>query len=868
MSNPVLTIGDTIPLPAPKVVRTTFTKVVYCEEKMGLYGKDQFDPTYTTFDPTKLGNEFYLFVRMDNALSATGLPPGTKPDFVTGTPTTGSWSSLKEAPSGFITAVKSVMPRIIVPSDILVDNGLKTYPNDLAKAAYKDGAVWKDLFNWELMTLNGVGIPLTDTFKYAQIAGFRSSQYVSSKAKDDTVAENIMVMKLENPSNPPLGSSHDWLKADSSNLVVGGAFVLMLNIVPSRAATADPADVAKKKWKVTIEFGEVVIIMDDTGSTEVSIGDTVPPVPYADHNTTKVNLAQGKGKMGPPQVEHIHEKDPYILLVYPVWNGLVIASGVQDAYATVFSSSYFVPKLKKVSILQTPYSIPFDPQAPAAIEVKCGTASTNPDWVLVDFGSKMTLTAENCRFDVAYVPCFFSKKMWFDEWRVYSKDQPPDISYTFDVYPIWTKNNTAADLMPAGTGPTIITTAFASTTPNTDYGYEKWRLEQDHYNRVSGEVFASIYRVTETNNNPIKNKNGNFDIVFTPDPDVGDPTPTGSWHDYVQSASVSIGLDGSNGQLTVDKYGIAGQFTIADQSIGAITLDVTTGANDTPDIGSIFQGLGMGIADSRNSGGATWTVPLIGLEKKLEDITLIMAPFVDGGTLQDIADYLCDFAGVIPDYGFANPAVQAGATNDIKAVRFDWKAGTTVKQALDELMADIDHWYVVRDGKVYFYELDGLTGLPTTGLGTDWEPTYPNTKVVMYDTTPDFEDMRNEIVVMGMEQKIDGEGTEVANLPSDIMMAVKNGYATTPDIPWTRILTYPVPSLVSAPAMPVFNALADKLAARYSIYELLGKTSIPGNAKIRPYDQWGDFVIMTVTQTLDFKAKTWTTELEFMRKTR
>jgi hypothetical protein len=279
----------------------------------------------------------------------------------------------------------------------------------------------------------------------------------------------------------------------------------------------------------------------------------------------------------------------------------------------------------------------------------------------------------------------------------------------------------------------------------------------------------------------------------------------------------------------------------------------------------MFKGLGMGIGDSRNSGGATWTVPLTGLEKKLEDITLINAPFVDGDTLQDVGDYLADYAGLVPDYTFANPAVQLGATDDINAVRFDWKAGTSLKQALDEVMADVVHWYVVRDGKIYFYELDGLTGLPTTGLGTDWEPTYPSVKIVMFDATPDFEDLRNQVVVMGLKQTPDGQIADIANLPSQILIAVKKGYATTPDVPWARILTYPVPSYGT---MAKFTTLAERLAARYSIYELLGKTSIPGNAKIRPYDQWGDFVIFTVTQNMDFKAKTWTTDLEFMKKTR
>lgn len=860
MSNPTVTIGNSIPVPPdPKVVRTTFTKVVYDSQKFWVYGRNEFDPSYISFSPEGKGQEFYMFVALDNALGVGGSLPGEKPDFVSDT----AWEGLKELPSGFITAVNSVMPKIIIPSEILVDNGIVT-PQDRIIAAYKDpgGGGLQGLFNWKIYELNGVDIygSGTDVFKYVQVSPYSGSQYISCKAKDDLESGNEMVIKLRNPGvdvsgyPPPQGSAHDWLADDSSNLVVGGAFVLMLNVVPSRPASADPKYVATKKWSVFLKFGEVEMVVDDSGSTEVTIG--VGSI-SGQMNKATINLAEGKSKGGPPQQQHIYGKEPFVILIYPVWNGIVISSGIQDAHATVFSSSYYVPKLKEASVFKSPYSDGFDPNNPDDVEADVSLPYTDPNCVMVDFGNELTLTSNGCRFDAAYLPCFFSKECWFDEWRIQASDMPGTVLFEYDIYAIWTKNGTSSALV----APDISNSGVDGPIDGTYYSYTKWRLNQDHYNRIAGEIFGSILRVTETRDFPIKNGNGNFDVVFTADK-KGDPGSAGTWDKYIQNISVTINLDGSSGQISVDKFGIAGQDSIADQSIGALTISATGG--DGTVAGSIFQGLAMGIADNRSVGGASWSIPLIGLEKKMDDIALINVPFFDGDTLSTVGSFLCKYAGLIPDFSMADPNVRLSVTDDINAVRFDWKAGTTVRSALQDVMDDLLHSYIVRDGVVYFYQLDDTSGLPLT-LGTDWKSNYPNTKVIIYDASPDFEDMRNEIAVLGIEQVNDGQGAKINDLPTFPRVALRSNISTTPDIPWAKTMVRPIPGYMQ---MADFDEYAAKLSSQFSVYELLGKTTIPGNANIKPYDTWGDMVIYGVTHNIDMSSKTWTTDLEFMKKTR
>jgi hypothetical protein len=230
-----------------------------------------------------------------------------------------------------------------------------------------------------------------------------------------------------------------------------------------------------------------------------------------------------------------------------------------------------------------------------------------------------------------------------------------------------------------------------------------------------------------------------------------------------------------------------------------------------------------------------------------------------------VGNFLCKYAGLIPDFTHADPSKQLGVSDDVNVVRFDWKAGTTVKAALEDVMADLLLSCVVRDGYVYFYDLDEVTGLPINAGGQDWESSYPSTKIVMYDASPDFEDLRNEIAILGLEQIPDGKNTQIENLPTFPRLAVQSGITTVPDVPWAKTLVRPIPGYKD---LTYFDGLATKLAGMYSVYELIGKTTIPGNANIKPYDTWGDLIIFGVSHNLDFRAKTWTTDLEFMRKTR
>lgn len=829
MSNPTVIVSNSIPEPSDiSTTRKSYTLRSFDSLDFFLYRRGE---TSSTFDPSDMGQEFYVFSMVADALTGLGTLP---PKFITA----GAWDGVGASPSGFITPNNSIMPKVLTPSTLMVDNGIVS-PYNMEKAYWWDDLnVPRELFNWTIDRFNDAAI--TSVRKYARSAGMIGEHYVSVNCKSDTDAESKLEMYLTNPSVPP---SDDW---DDTSLVGGGAFTLLLNIVSTTAGQVQPqgsSGTEGNRWGITIRFGEVTMTLEDSSTMKVMIGE--------DGEETTVNLAEGAAKEGIPQLHHISDGKPLVIGVYPCWNGILVVSGQQETKQVKYTAITFCPKLKNVSIMKSPYSDWFDPKNPSNVEVGVGSGATN---VLVDFGTRIDVEARNCRFEIAYLPRFFTKQVSLDGWFLLSTSNQ-DSSFSYKVYTIYTNNGTDFDFDPS---PSITESSYSGSVDDTAYHYVGWKYksEAELYRRFAGEIFGYVLETTERRRYSLKNGNGNFDLEWsggTP----GDSTAGGDWKKFVKSVQVTIGLDGSSGSITVDKYGVAGQDAVPRQRIGAIVLEATGGDNTVA--GEIFSGLAMGITDNNSSGDAMWTIPLIGLEKKMDDIALINPPFMDGETLATAVDYLCRYAGIRYDLSFADPNVRLSASEQINVARFDWKSGTSVKTALDAVMMDINHSYVVRDGLVYFYRL-GDYGLPVF-LGPDRSVGYNNTNIVSVDKTPDFEDLRNYVVAIALQQVPDGRGTKTNDVPTFPMIDARTKN-TTPDVPWARCLVQVFPGTLDSDTL---SELANRLSRMTHKYELTGNLTIPGNASIKPYDQWGDNVVYSITHTINMDTKEWTTSLEFMR---
>lgn len=356
MSNPVVTFTNTIPEPSdPSTVRKSYMMKVFDSVDFFLYSEGESSGTYV---PTDMGNEFYLWYQFGDALGS--IPPTPPPKFITGTqgpPATGSWAGVKASPSGFVTPNYSVMPKIVGPSTLMVDNGLAMYYGTYS-ALWDDSGSWKDLFNWSIDKVNGVpvGPASSEWFKYAQVGANFGSLYVSVKAKDDKKPDNTVEMSLPALTDPPTG---DW---DSTSLVGGGAMLFMLNILGVTPGQAVPTDNEENRWSIEIKFGDVTMTIADASTMKVNIAGGDGP----NGNDTTVNLADGAAKEGPPQQQHMADKPPLLIGVYPVWNGIVVTSGSQDTKEVTRTASTYCRKYKSATIQDPVFcGTWFDPKAPA-----------------------------------------------------------------------------------------------------------------------------------------------------------------------------------------------------------------------------------------------------------------------------------------------------------------------------------------------------------------------------------------------------------------------------------------------------------------------------------------------------------------------
>ena len=847
MTNPVVTFYDYIPTPSdPTTVRKTYLMKVFDSVKFFIYPHGE---SSSTLDPTNMGPEFYNWYMVSDGMQgipATTLPPAFIADDV--------WDGIQGSPSGFITPNNSVMPKLFTPSQYMVDNGIQATLEVMSSSAalWEDFSDYKELFNWVMDTFNGVAVdrsPTGNWAKYAQMSGSMNSQFASFKAKDDKLKSNSLVMHLNSPPvAPPTG---DW---DSTNLVVSGAFMLLLNIIgtnPGQANTDSVKGGQISRWKLTITFGEVTMIIADASTMTVTIAGS--------KQVTTVNLAEGLSKEGPPQQQYFPDKPPLLIGVYPVWDGIIVTSGTQETVQVVKTAGTFCRKTNSASIQDPAYcssgGVPgwFNPKQPNDVVV-----SVDAD-VQVNFGTQMNIVADNCRFELAYLPRFFTKAMKMDGWRLLSTDTA-DSTYAYNIYTIYTKNGTSFDFMAK---PTLVNSGHVGTIADTAYWYVPWHLVSDkthpHYLRWAGEIFGYILETIQTAKFSLKNDNGRFALTWsggTP----GDAAPT-IWTDYIKSISVTSSIDGSSGSITVDKYGVAGQDAIADQKIGAVVLSASGG--DGTIAGTIFAGIGMGVANANSSGDSTWTIPLIGLEKKLDDMALINPPFMDGESLSTALDYLCRYAGINYEMGHvADPGQALSTTEEVDSARFDWKSGTSVRTALEDVLADVNCSYCIIDGIMQIYQLDDY-GLPVGPYNPDQSGNYDGKNMVSVDQTPDFENMRNYLVAVALRKYPEGTGTDIQNNDAFPELVAATPLNQVPDVPWAKCQV----RVYSAPlARAVLESLVDKMQKMSNCYQVTGKLTIPGNATIKPYDLWGEYIVYSVTHNVDLEAKTWTTDLEFQRR--
>lgn len=907
--NPVVDIGNyTETIPEYHSVKRIFDAQNFKGFKYFTYG----DGEAGTVDYLPAENNTIYFWSLGDVFASDTSPFSYITDAAWGS--IASKKGLIHSPSGFIDkSIGVLMPKLLIPSKLLVDNGLEIGSDDSQFGELR-GA-----FNWAVSEIDGEGVAFSgiENLKYLNTQGGEDSKFVNVIYKDDTNGNSRI--KLHCAINQDRASTDLAPFAEVPDSLVGhGACMILFTVEPINASAnvIDAAPGNYEGWSVKIDFptGELTLTLSDTGSLLVDING----------KTTKANLQASTSKEQPPQYQWLASDKPYCLVIIPVWDGVIISDGIQDADDGSIKSQYCI-KNKDAHVADNIYfGDPFNPiqdlgsseslwppdgsgdpltggsidaggTSPTDLYFKVSSSVGGENATAVDFGTDLTAGVDvefkGCKGSIAYLPLFFCPTVKYDQYYQTSTDTDT-FRYWEWVYPIWTDNKSSFNMIEYNIDSTYTNPQIAEDTIVGRINYSGQVSDTTFPERFGGEVFGQYFQNDENQLISLAADDGNYPLNSfwtATDGNIGDTSLLSGWKNYIESLNVSINLDGSSGSISVDKFGCAGQRSVVDQNIGSLQLiayggypldltqqwsDISSPSDFDKQSGTdniLFTGLGMGAGTSESDSGATFTIPLEGRYKKLEDIILINAPFFDGYNIIDVLQYLCKYGGVSfdPSTQFhGNPTVLTTpslSSTLISSPLINFQTGTSVRDALTQFCElEALNYYIKRDGKIHFYEL-GQDGLPTTP-GYDWGDFYGaigyTFKMNSRDNTPDFADLRNKI--LGVAQKsVNASGNDIKDVPLFPTLALIDN-VTVPAFPWQRYGMYPLNGVLEPSQVVSYLTTKAKLLA--SRYLLSGNISLPvGNPYIEPYDQWtienDTYIVEGVSHSMDFNSKTWTTSV-------
>jgi hypothetical protein len=782
-----------------------------------------------------------------------------KPTFMT----TEAFTELQKAPSGFLSANKSIMPAIVFPSMELCNNGV----NDSANQLQVDPVTYGACFNWDVFwkvrgAVGETAVNSSDTMLWVSTAneGKAAYGYLTSEVcqRHDTVSDlnnNTLVLKLESPATFPTPASTNY---STTSMVGGGsggaacAFTLKLRRRAARGDTTANDNANQARLSLLMGSNIDVSIDAETGVMMVDIGN----------QKTTASLVRTESDRKPGQAL---VPETMTLLMYPVWNGIVVSSGVQDRSSLVDSASTYCIADKSKDMLDylNPQLDDFDFAAPVPIVVDYNSGTS----VRVDWGTNLMAVFEACSGIISYTPAFFFPTCKFSVFFLANEDTETN-TYEYTAFPVYSMNGVGATTV------SVANSGIAESIVGSGSGgmeYRKFTFTVDstaigEWKRRGPEVFGYILRSKEVVDLDIDNANGTFSLPYS-----GGAVSGASWSDYITKISVSTGIDGTTGTITLDKYAMAGQTDYPDQAIGAVSININGGispSTDTPiRTGRIFTGLAMGVNDNTSEGSDTWTIQLYGLEKKLEDIKLVNAPFWDGDQIGGVADWLSKYGGLATNWTYGTRTVELPRSTDFESPYVNFVLGTSVLEALRSIADMALHRFCIqKDGYGYFYSADNDYNIPDViRTGSSTLHTFNSTVVETRDNTPSFENLYNTFATVGVESIGSIGGRDFVPQSANVVPGVFFSKVTNeePRVPWSKLFVWSEQGVFTHTDLEAEHQRNMKRGGR--TYQLTGGMTIAGNADIMLFDRVSAdgtiWYVESVAHEVDLVAKTWRTTL-------
>lgn len=379
----------------------------------------------------------------------------------------------------------------------------------------------------------------------------------------------------------------------------------------------------------------------------------------------------------------------------------------------------------------------------------------------------------------------------------------------------------------------------------------------------------------------------------------GSPISFGNnWMQYIKTVSVSHGEGGSSGSVVIDRYGLKQltthqDFDVMTQQVGSLNLNVQY-VSTTVDTsaktyavnlgnGTLFRGIGYGQGVTDSPEANELQVPLFGLQKKLEEIRIINAPFFDSKTVAQTLDFLSRYGNVVMNLDNANQDDRMPASAVLSSALVDFKLGTSVWDAMNFVAEHSAHVFMLQpDGKVWWYKISKVNGLPHTSSGhREWK--YSDARVTASSASPDFSQFYNFILVFAYSangMSMSNPLQQIDTVPTRPLVVGSRLNNTNPKIAWDKLASIPLNGFWTS---QMLNEQARNYGQMSQSIYWSGSTTIPLNLGIKLYDtfsntdrDWrpvtgdsevsirGDFLINGINHEVDMASKTGTTTLQLM----
>lgn len=573
----------------------------------------------------------------------------------------------------------------------------------------------------------------------------------------------------------------------------------------------------------------------------------------------------------------------------------------------------------------------------------------------IDFADTISVDFYKCLGRFAYCPIYFHRKIKFTlyfkgEYQSSSDDDGMDKTYgVYRFYPLVCANigdNTADEWSGINSDGAQCVSNVRHVVDDDDleesiYAVD-FEFESSDFQRYPIEIFGAVavyerqdfqFKV-ESDNGGFKFEKDIMDVFtgFAEDqkkfksckvtaPEDGSQNNWGGdkkFFSLISNINVSASLDGVSGSMTLDGYPLKQGIKVfrQDQSIGEIDFavsqkEIDSKGREVEKIHPIFSGYGMALSTNDGDNNYNISVELVGINRKLEDMKLICAPFWDGDRLEMICAYFEEYAKIkikmidhtVTSYGgaksvrtspyyngdehsdngwssdshticnsteIAHPSFRVPRSCDWRSPSVNFNTGTSVIDALKQLGTMTGCVCVPQlDGSIVYYELNNY-GFP---FYVDNQKSniveFEATDIISISMQPQLQNKYNSIATFGFLQRKNAQGKILAeeNVQHGAFYSKTND-GNMPNVgvqyPWSRH------SIGVESAMYTKMELAEVHANRVKMMTAdiyLGNMTVRGNTMVDHIYQkikvcGVEYFVISIEHSVDLSSKVWTTSYQ------